>query len=136
MTDNPRQDKKGKKRKKMRKYRKIGYSFASVYGGAAVILLTFCVKLGMLPMIYLAALGIVLVLLGGLFVIMQRRKTWSVVADVLRVFLADGCIAACFFIDKADATVRQVAASGAETDELGVYVLAEDPATDLAGEAD
>ena len=136
MTDNPREDKKGKKRKKMRKYRKIGYSFASVYGVAAVILLTFCVKLGMLPMVYLAALGIVLVLLGGLFVIMQRRKTWSVVADVLCVFLAVGCIAACFFIDKADATVRQVAARGAETDEIGVYVLAEDPALELADAAD
>ena len=127
---------KKKKHKKMRRYRKIGYSFLGVYGVAAVILLTFCIRLGMLPAGYLAVLGGVLVLMGVLFAVMQRRKAWSVTADVLCVFLTAVFIIGCFYINKTDTTVRSVAAVTAQTDEVGVYVLKEDAAQDLQDAAD
>lgn len=126
----------GKKHKKMRRYRKVGYSFLSVYAVAAVILVTFCIRLGMVPAGYLAALGGILAVLGGLFALMQRRKAWSVVSDVLCVLLTAGCITACFYIGKADETVRDVARVTAETDEIGVYVLTDDAAQNIKDAAD
>lgn len=125
-----------KPHKKIRRYRKIGYSFLSVYGVAAVIFVTFCIRLGMVPAGYLAALACVLALLGGLFVLMQRRKAWSVASDALCVLLSAGLIAGCFYVGKADDTIRDVAALSAQTDEVGVYVLTEDPAQELADAAD
>ena len=125
-----------KKHKKIRRYRKVGYSFLSVYAVAAVILITFCVRLGMVPGGYLAALGGVLAVLGGLFVLMQRRKVWSIISDVLCVLLTVCCIAGCFYIGKADTTVRDVARVTSETDEVGVYVLTDDPAQDIEDAAD
>ena len=114
----------GKKHKKMRRYRKVGYSFLSVYAVAAVILVTFCIRLGMVPAGYLAALWGILAVLGGLFALMQRRKAWSVVSDVLCVLLTAGCITACFYIGKADETVRDVARVTAETVTDGLRQIA------------
>lgn len=125
-----------RKHRRMRRYRKVGYSFLSVYAVAAVILVTFCVRLGMVPAGYLAALGGVLAVLGGIFALMQRRKVWSIISDVLCVLLTVCCVAGCFYIGKADTTVRDVARVSAELDETGVYVLADDPAQDIEDAAD
>ena len=132
-----------KKRRRTKKrfpvYRKVGYSFVGVYAVTAVILVTFLIGLDMIPMAYLGVLVGVLAVFCLLFIVMQKRRAVSVIADILCFALVVGSIAGCVYIDKMDNTIRDVAAvpkEQMETVEIGVYVLEEDPAQTLQDAAD
>lgn len=117
-------------------YRKVGYSFVSVYAVAAIALLSFLAGTDMLPGLYLGVLGIVLLVLGVLTCVMQKWKMSSVIADIICTVLTVVCIAGCVYIDKMDSTIRDVATVSASTDVIGVYVMDSDPAQELADVAD
>ena len=131
--------KRRRKKKRFPVYRKVGYSFVGVYAVTAVILVTFLIGLDMIPMPILGVLAGVLAVLCLLFIVMQKRRAISVIADILCFALVVGSIAAAFYIDKMDNTIRDVAAvpkEQMETVEIGVYVLEEDPAQTLQDAAD
>ena len=126
--------KRRRKKKRFPVYRKVGYSFVGVYAVTAVILVTFLIGLDMIPMAYLGVLVGVLAVFCLLFIVMQKRRAVSVIADILCFALVVGSIAGCVYIDKMDNTIRDVAAvpkEQMETVEIGVYVLEEDPAQTL-----
>ena len=135
--NNRKHRKRGKRKHKgLPIYRKVGYSFVSVYAVAAIVLLSVLVGTDMLPGLYLGALGIVLLVLGVLTGVMQKWKISSVIADVICTALTVACIAGCVYIDKMDSTIRDVATVSASTDVIGVYVMDADPAQELADVAD
>lgn len=107
---------------------KIGYSFLSVYSVAALIFLVFCLKVDMLPAVYLGIITVVFAILGVLFWIMHRKWSTSVMADVLSTLFAVICIAGCFFIDKMDTTIGHIASSDMQTEVVTVYVKQDDAA--------
>lgn len=116
--------------------KKIGYSFLSIYIAAALILLVFCIRIGLLPIQYIIALTLVLIILGVLFSFMHGRRTTSVMADVLCTLLAAASIASCFYIDKADATIQNISTAEAQTEVVSVCVMRDDPAGTLEDAAD
>ena len=135
--NNRKHRKKGKRRHKgLPIYRKVGYSFVSVYAVAAIVLLSVLVGTDMLPGLYLGALGIVLLVLGVLTGVMQKWKISSVIADVICTVLTVVCVAGCVYADKMDSTIRDVATVSASTDVIGVYVMDADPAQELADVVD
>ena len=96
--------KRRRKKKRFPVYRKVGYSFVGVYAVTAVILVTFLIGLDMIPMAYLGVLAGVLAVLCLLFVVMQKGRAASVIADILCFALVVGSIAGCVYIDKMDNT--------------------------------
>lgn len=121
-----------RRQKKFPVYRKAGYSFVSIFAVAILILFVFIADTNMVPFLYLGAFGLIMLFLGVLFVVMQRWKTTSVIADILSAMLVFISIAGCIYIDKMDSTIKNIATVSASADEIGVYVLSEDPAQELA----
>ncbi len=73
-----------------------GFLTHSVYAAAALILLVFFIKAGVFPALYIGVFKLILVILGVLFRFMHRRKTASIIADVLCTLLSVMCVAGSF----------------------------------------
>lgn len=125
-----------KKHKGLSIRKKTGYSFLSVYGVAAIIFLVFCIKVDMLPALYIGSITLVLTILGLLFALMHRRLTTSIIADILCVLLTFLCAAGCFYIDKMDLTISDISELETQTEVVSVYVMAEDSAQTINDAAD
>lgn len=110
---------------------KIGYSILSVYAVSALIFVVFGISLDMIPALYLVVFGLILAILGVLFAVMQRWFSSAIIADVLSVLFAVFFIAGCFYIDKADSTIRNISSGEVQTEVVGVYVMQDDAAQTL-----
>lgn len=108
--------------------KKIGYSFLSVYSVAVYMLILACIKVGILPLLYISMITFILLLLGVLFWVMHRRKTSSLIADGLCTLLSVLCIAGCFYLDKMDTTISDISGSEGEREVVSVYVMEDDAA--------
>ncbi|MBC5689823.1 hypothetical protein H8S37_12940, partial [Mediterraneibacter sp. NSJ-55] len=125
-----------RQRNKRPLYKLIGYSFIALYALCAIAFLTFCADLHMLPTTYMLIGGTVFSIFGVIFTIMQEKPALSVVADILCVLLAAGCIFGCYYIHKTNTTIQEVATADKQTDIVSVYVMEDDPAQSIEDAAD
>ena len=123
-------------RTKRIRYKLIGYFFIAFYALCAIAFLTFCADLHMFPVTYMVIAAAVFAIFGVIFAIMQEKFILSIVADILCVLLAAGCIFGCYYIHKTNVTLHDVATADKQTDIVSVYVMKEDPAQSIEDAAD
>ena len=123
-------------RTKRIRYKLIGYFFIAFYALCAIAFLTFCADLHMFPVTYMVIAAAVFAIFGVIFAIMQEKFILSIVADILCVLLAAGCIFGCYYIHKTNVTLQDVATADKQTDIVSVYVMKEDPAQSIEDAAD
>ena len=125
-----------RQKNKIKIYKKVGYSFLAFYAMAAIALLTFCADLNMIPWLYMLVAGVVLTIFGVLFIIMQEKFALSILSDVLCTLLAVGCILGCYYINKTNTTIQDVATADTQRYVVSGYVMEDDPAQTIEDAAD
>lgn len=120
-----------RRKNKLKLHTVIGYSCIALYAVAVISFLIFGINLGMLPAMYLLAGGAVFILLGVLFLIMQKKFPLSILSDVLSILLSVFLFMGCYFIYQTGSTVSDVAIAGAQKDVVSVYVMNDDPAQSI-----
>lgn len=114
----------------------IGYAFLLAYAIAALIFTGFCVKVNLLPVLYIGIFILIFSILGVGFWLMHRKQVTSVIADVLSALFIFACIAGSFYINKMDSTIRDISSSDVQTEVVSVYVMAEDQAQTIEDAVD
>lgn len=114
--------------KKLSVNKLIGYVLLVVYVITAAVFVSFCATLNMLPTIYLVILGVMLAIVGVIFVIMHEKFIFSVIASLLTAISVVGFITGMQMIYKTNHTIAKVSEAEAMTDVVGAYVMKNDPA--------
>lgn len=124
------------KSKKIQMFKVIGYVLVFIYIFAFFILLLSMANLDMIPIKYIAIIGIVFSIFASLFAWMHERKFLSVIASLLSIVMIVTCGFGTYFIHKTNKTITKVATVSDQKDVISLYVMNEDPAQSLSDIAD
>lgn len=117
--------------KKLSKLKLFGYSLIILYIISFTILLFAVANTNMIPLKFVALIGIVLVIFAVLFVLMYEKKFLSIIASLLIIAMVAGCGFGTYFIHKTNSTISKVATVSDQKDVISLYVMNEDPAQSL-----
>ena len=122
---------KKKQYQKLSLYKKIGYILLIPYIIAAISLLVSFSNLDMLPINYLAIIGVLLAIIGAILAIMHEQKTPSIVASVSSVFFTVGFLFIALNLNKTNDTIATISTAEVQTDAISVYVLEDNTAQSI-----
>ena len=102
---------------------------------SAVILLIFCIKLDIFPAAYLIIAAIAILLVSEAILFANRWRVGGIAANVLSCFLIIVCLLGSFYAEVARDTLISVQSSDYSVVYMGVYVMDDDTALELADTA-
>lgn len=111
---------------------KISFILTGIFLISAIVLVIFAVNVGLIPGLYIFVLAVILLLLAEGVVFANRWRVAGIAANVVCCFMIIVCILGSFYIEVLRGTVREVQTDDEETVYMGVYVMDEDPAEELA----
>lgn len=106
----------------------VGLVLLILYGVSAVGVVTYCVRLDMIPTKYIVIIAVVLILLFALLLIMHKKLVTSVISSVLSVILIAICVLGSVYIRQTTRTIADVTTVETQKNIVCVYVMKDDPA--------
>lgn len=115
---------------------KVGYVLAAAFLVSAIVLVALIIALGILPTIYIIILAVVVLFLAEAVILSNKRRVSGIIANVVCCILIAVCILGSVYAEIARDTIKNVQTEGKETIYMGVYVMDDNEAEELADTAD
>lgn len=127
-----------KKQEKTNKIsRTVGLALAGIQLIVSLILMISLFVLNMLPMKYIAIVGVLLLILFLVVLFSQLlSKKKGIAGKIFSVFMSIVLAVGSFYIFKTNGTVQEISGGGLKLDKMVVAVLAEDPAETIQDASD
>ena len=123
--------------KKNKISRNVGLGIAGVQLIATIVFVAGLLRLNMLPNMYLAAIGILLLLFWGIILASQFfSKKNAITGKVISILISIILIVGSYFLFKTSGTIADISGGDYKLDNVVVAVMADDPAEDIQGAAD
>ena len=123
--------------KKNKISRNVGLGIAGVQLIATIVFVAGLLRLNMLPNMYLAAIGILLLLFWGIILASQFfSKKNAITGKVISILISIILIVGSYFLFKTSGTIANISGGDYKLDNVVVAVMADDPAEDIQGAAD
>lgn len=123
--------------KKNKISRNVGMGIAGVQLIATIVFVAGLLRLNMLPNMYLAAIGILLLLFWGIILASQFfSKKNAITGKVISILISIILIVGSYFLFKTSGTIADISGGDYKLDNVVVAVMADDPAEDIQGAAD
>ena len=112
-------------------HKKIGYALLVPYAITAIIVLIFSANLKMLPINYLAIIGVFLAIIGVILAIMHEKKGPSIVASIFSLVCVIGFVIISLNLRKTTDTIATISTADVRTDAISVYVMQDNVAHEI-----
>lgn len=117
--------------------RNVGFVLAGIQLIATIIFMAGVFRLNMLPNMYLAVIGILLLLFWGIILASQFfSKKNAITGKVISVIISILLIVGSYFLFKTSGTISDISGGDYKLDSVVVAVMADDPAESIEDAAD
>lgn len=117
--------------------RNVGFVLAGIQLIATIIFMAGVFRLNMLPNMYLAVIGILLLLFWGIILASQFfSKKNAITGKVISVIISILLIVGSYFLFKTSGTISDISGGDYKLDNVVVAVMADDPAESIEDAAD
>lgn len=106
----------------------VGLVLLILYGVSAIGMVTYCVRLAMIPVKYIVIIAAALAVIFVLLLVMHRKLVTSIISSLLSVVLIAVCIFGSVYIRQTTRTITEVTTLETPKDIVCVYVMEDDPA--------
>ncbi len=126
-----------KKKENNKVSRNVGFVLAGIQLIATIIFMAGVFRLNMLPNMYLAVIGILLLLFWGIILASQFfSKKNAITGKVISVIISILLIVGAYFLFKTSGTISDISGGDYKLDNVVVAVMADDPAESIEDAAD
>lgn len=126
-----------KKKENNKVSRNVGFVLAGIQLIATIIFMAGVFRLNMLPNMYLAVIGILLLLFWGIILASQFfSKKNAITGKVISVIISILLIVGSYFLFKTSGTISDISGGDYKLDNVVVAVMADDPAESIEDAAD